>query len=122
MEPMESPEGQGIAHTAWDEAAQRGATLGGRKLTLIQRLLRKTSLPTSLDLWGFWLVWHLHGGFDGLRRLGMSRSAIYRRVKDFRTMMGVHPDEFVMPGVSIDVTAYRSVAYKDAAGKRGGGS
>ena len=53
------------------------------------------------------MTWQLEGGFEGLRRIGMSRSAIYRRVKLFRSMTGLHPDEYVMPGVEIDVKAYR---------------
>jgi hypothetical protein len=55
---------------------------------------------------GFWLVWHLEGGFEGVRKLGMSRSAIYRRIAMFRRVFGQHPDEFEMPGVTIDVAAY----------------
>ncbi len=60
-----------------------------------------------MDLFGFWLVWHLQGGYDGLRAMGMSRSAIYRRIKVFRTMTGMHPDEYGLPGVSIDLVEYR---------------
>jgi len=60
-----------------------------------------------VDLFGFWLLWQLEGGYDGLRRLGMSRSAIYRRIKLFRTMTGMHPDEYVLPGVETDVQTYR---------------
>lgn len=55
---------------------------------------------------GFWLIWHLEGGFDGLQRLGMSRSAIYRRVASFRRVFGAYPDEFRFPGVTIDLPAY----------------
>jgi hypothetical protein len=58
------------------------------------------------ELVGFWLMWHLEGGFEGLQRLGMSRSAIYRRVSAFRRMFGAHPDEFTLPGVSLDVETY----------------
>jgi len=38
----------------------------------------------------------------------MSGSAIYRRVKMFRTMTGFHPDEYEMPGVSIDFEVHQS--------------
>jgi hypothetical protein len=58
------------------------------------------------DLVGFWLLWHLEGGFAGLQEMGMSRSGIYRRVQAFRTVFGAHPDTFDMPGVSIDLGAY----------------
>jgi hypothetical protein len=63
---------------------------------------------TAVDLLGFWLVWQVEGGFEGMRRLGMSRSSIYRRIKIFRKLTGLHPDEYVMPGVTIDVAAYLS--------------
>ena len=36
----------------------------------------------------------------------MSRSAIYRRIKLFRSLTGFHPDEYEMPGVTIDVATY----------------
>ncbi len=58
------------------------------------------------DQIGFWLMWQLEGGYEGLRRLGMSRSAIYRRVTAFRRRWGVQPDDFSLPGVTIDVEAY----------------
>ena len=38
----------------------------------------------------------------------MSGSAIYRRVKMFRTMTGFHPDEYEMPGVSVDFEVHQS--------------
>jgi hypothetical protein len=62
-------------------------------------------------------MWHLHGGFEGLRKLGMSRSAIYRRVKLFRRYMRAHPDEFDLPGVSFDVEAYLKAGAADAGGE-----
>jgi hypothetical protein len=37
----------------------------------------------------------------------MSRSAIYRRLRLFRKLFGVHPDEFQMPGVTIDLAAFQ---------------
>lgn len=30
-----------------------------------------------------------------------------RRIKTFRMILGVHPDEFEMPGITLDVAAYR---------------
>ncbi len=64
----------------------------------------------AVDLFGFWLVWHLEGGFEGLRQAGMSRSAIYRRVRLFRKAFHAHPDEFEMPGVTLDLKAYQEGA------------
>ena len=55
----------------------------------------------TFDLMGFWLTWHLHGGFEGMQRdLAMSRSAVYRRVSAFRRATGKHPDEFTPAGCS----------------------
>ncbi len=47
-------------------------------------------------------MWHLEGGYEGLRRLGLSRSAIYRRINSFRTRFGEHPDVYKFPGVTLD--------------------
>jgi hypothetical protein len=107
-DPMESPEGKGIARRAWQAYARRTNQLLGPTLRpLVEPSARKISASLVTDLFGFWLTWHLEGGFDGLLRIGMSRSAIYRRIKMFRSLTGMHPDEFVMPGVDIDVRAYR---------------
>jgi hypothetical protein len=70
------------------------------------------------DLVGFWAVWHLEGGFEGLRGMGMSRASIYRRVKLFRIAFGAHPDEFVMPGIKLDLNDFRDGWAKHAAEKR----
>ena len=98
---MESPEGKGIARRASD--AYAGAVRGS---PAVETMARKLAIPVAIDLQGFWLVWHLEGGFEGLRRLGMSRASIYRRVKLFRATLGVHPDEYRLPGVTLDLDAY----------------
>ena len=66
----------------------------------------KVSREVVLARAGFWLVWQLEGGFEGMRRLGMSEASIYRKVKAFRETFGAHPDEYVFPGVTVDVEAY----------------
>ena len=75
---------------------------------LLMPTVEKIGAGVAVDLVGFWLVWHLEGGFEGCRGLGMSRSAIYRRIKIFRVTFGVHPDEFVLPGVTSDLVVSRS--------------
>ena len=102
---MESPEGKGIARQAWD--AYAGAVTRVSR-PAVEPLARKLAGPVTVDLFGFWLAWQLEGGFEGLRRLGMSRASIYRRIKLFRIATGVHPDEFQLPGVTLDVAAYHS--------------
>jgi hypothetical protein len=98
---MPSPEGQGLARRAWEAYAS-----AVRDNPVSQGLARKIAVGQAIDLYGFWVVWHLEGGFEGLRRLGMSRASIYRRVKLFRIVMGKHPDECELPGVLIDLDAY----------------
>jgi len=82
-------------------------------------LVRLYAAGSIVDLIGFWAVWHLEGGFEGLQKMGMSRASIYRRVKLFRVAFGAHPDEFVMPGVKVDLEDYRSgwAAFNEARAK-----
>ena len=77
---MESPEGRGIARRAWD--GDTGA-VGKVATPALRPLVRLYAAGSIVDLVGFWAVWHLEGGFEGLQRLGMSRASIYRRVKRF---------------------------------------
>jgi hypothetical protein len=100
---METPEGKGIARRTWDAYA---STVNRVAEPAVEVLAQKVAPPVAIDLIGFWAVWHIEGGFEGMRRLGMSRSSIYRRISLFRRVMGVHPDEYELPGVSIDHAAY----------------
>lgn len=105
---MPSPDGEGIAKTRW-ERAWSAYTKAVRPLTdpLVEPL-RPLILPiargATFDLVGFWFVWHTAGGFEGLQsQLGMSRSAVYRRISAFRRVFGEHPDVYRFPGVTIDL-------------------
>lgn len=102
---MESPEGRGVARRAWE-----GYVAGVGKVTtpVLKPLVRKYAAGSIVDLVGFWAVWHLEGGFEGLQRLGMSRASIYRRVKLFRIAFGEHPDTFEMPGITLDLEAFQA--------------
>ena len=102
---MESPEGKGIARRAWE--AYAGA-VNKAASPVMEPFARKAAVPVMMDLAGFWLLWHAEGGFEGLRRLGMSRSSIYRRISLFRKLMGVHVDEYRMPGVELNLTRYQT--------------
>jgi hypothetical protein len=101
---MESPEGRGIARRAWESYA---SAVGKVATPALRTLVRKYAAGSIVDLVGFWTVWHLEGGFDGLLAMGMSRASIYRRIKLFRVAFGAHPDEFEMPGIALDLAAYR---------------
>jgi len=105
---MESPEGRGFASRAWAAYAKKTNQLFGPALRpLVEPVAMKLAPTVAVDLFGFWLIWHLEGGFEGLRRTGMSRSAVYRRIKLFRSMTGMHPDEYVLPGLTLDLETYR---------------
>ena len=101
---MESPEGRGVARRAWE------AYVGGvRKVTTpaLRPLVMRYAAGSIVDLYGFWVVWHLEGGFEGLQGMGMSRASIYRRIKLFRIAFGAHPDEYEMPGITLDLVGFR---------------
>jgi hypothetical protein len=102
---MESPEGRGIARRAWDAYADAVAKVSR---PVVEPFARKAAVPVMMDLAGFWLLWHASGGFEGLRQMGMSRSSIYRRIALFRKLLGVHPDEYEMPGVKLDIAEFQT--------------
>jgi hypothetical protein len=62
---MDSPEGKGITRRAWDAYAN-----AVNKVTrpCVEPFARKAAVPVAMDLAGFWLLWHVEGGFEGLRR------------------------------------------------------
>jgi hypothetical protein len=108
---MESPEGRGIARRAWEGYV-------GAVKPVLRPLVTRYAAGSIVDLIGFWAVWHLEGGFEGLQRMGMSRASIYRRIKLFRIAFGAHPDEFVMPGIKLDLVDFRDGWAAIAAEKR----
>jgi hypothetical protein len=57
------------------------------------------------ELIGFWVAWHLAGGFDNLERGGWHRATIFRKVRRFRATYGAHPDEYVFPWLQLDLEA-----------------
>ena len=103
-----SPDGQGVAKSAWARAwgAYVNAVRPVSKAIepVVLPLMRPVAVATTFDLVGFWVAWHTCGGFEGLQtNLGMSRSGIYRRVSAFRTVFGEHPDTYQLLGVHVDV-------------------
>ena len=114
-ERMESPEGHGLARRAWDAYAK---AVGKVTTPVLRPWVEMYAAGSIADLIGFWSVWHLEGGFEGLQRMGMSRASIYRRVKLFRVAFGAHPDEFVMPGIKLDLVDFRDGWAKHSAEKR----
>lgn len=104
---MPSPEVLRIAQSrwrsAWDAYSQKVNTVAG---PAIEPFARKLAGRMTTDAEGFWMLWHLEGGFEGPQRMGMSRSGIYRRISTFQCITGKHPDEFQMPGVTFDLDEY----------------
>jgi hypothetical protein len=106
-DPMDSPEGQGIAKKAWKayvKAVDRRTPPFVK--TRVSTALEPLGSQIVEDLIGFWVMWHLYGGFEGLQDFGMHKSTIWRKVARFRRITGEHPDVFVMPGIAIDPKAY----------------
>jgi hypothetical protein len=57
------------------------------------------------ELIGFWVAWHLAGGFANLERGGWHRATIFRKVSRFRAAYGAHPDTYVFPWIQLDLDA-----------------
>lgn len=110
-DPMSSREDEGRARARWDAVPGMAKYNSPVSLPVVGALARSW----TEELLGFWLLWHIHGGFDGLERWGMNRATIFRKVGRFRDAFGEHPDTFEMPGISIDVAAY----WADAANAAG---
>lgn len=115
---MPSPDGAGVARSRW-RAAWDAYSKGVRSVTdpLLTPLVRPWARGATFDLLGFWFAWHTCGGYEGLQsQLGMSRSAIYRRVSAFRRAFGEHPDVFEFPGVTINLDQF--VAASDSGSEK----
>jgi hypothetical protein len=105
--PSETNEGKGIARVAWDAYARAvNEKLGPTLHPLIQPAAAPVARTMVADLIGFWTLWHLHGGFEGMKKFGYSRATIYRKIKRFRQLFGVHPDEWEVVGIKLDPEAY----------------
>lgn len=103
-DPMESPEGTGRARRAWDAYAR---TVNKVAMPAAKPIVEPIARKQVIDLVGFWVAWHLYGGFEGMvERVGMHPSTVWRKVKKFRVAFKEHPDVYEMPGVTIDAEAY----------------
>jgi hypothetical protein len=102
-----TPEGKGIAKRAWETyAAAINKTVGPTLDPIVRPAAMSFARAWVGDLLGFWMLWHLYGGFEGLERYGYHRATIYRKIKRFRQVFGVHPDEWTIEGIDIDAEAY----------------
>lgn len=105
---MPSAEGRGIARRAWD-AYTKSISDAARPL------VADIAANKVEDLVGFWVMWHMFGGFDGLLELGFPRTTIYRKVSKFRRLFGHHPDEYFFDGVKVEA-GVTSASIRDADG------
>jgi len=111
---MASPEGEGRARDASEEA-WTGYYRTNKKINQaifsvfpgLRTALKGHTSAKIFDLFGFWLTWHLFGGFEGIQKgLGLSRSGVFRRVALFREIFGEHPDVYQFPGVTVDAAEF----------------
>lgn len=107
-DPMESPEGKGIARRSWDAYAKGvNKTLGPALETALNPIVMPYARKQINELIGFYVLWHLFGGFEELvERAGMHPSTVWRKVKKFRVVFKEHPDTYKMPGVNLDQAAF----------------
>ena len=113
---MPSPEGRGLARRLWDGYA---AAANRIRPAAWDRAFHRLGEEWTVDLIGFWVTWHLYGGFEGLLRLGWHRATIYRKLKLFRTVLGKHPDEYQVTGVTLDPVAFWEAYLKPRAEGKG---
>src|SRR3990172_1209857 len=76
----ESSEGKGLARRAWDRYAEAANSV---RPGWVDDAVKRLAGRWTADLMGFWMSWHLHGGFEGLERAGWHRATIYRKLKRF---------------------------------------
>mgnify|MGYP000974084528 CR=1 FL=1 len=107
---MPTPEGEGRAKAARESAFETyykmNKAVNKRFFAAfpeVKSLLRGYTNARMFDLFGFWLLWHIAGGFEGMQKmLGMSRTGMFRRIALFREVFGEHPDVFDFPGITIN--------------------
>ena len=100
-----SPEGSGNASAKWEEfhfvraralTEEAGATrrFDGVELPEDVRDEIAGAVIEESELLGFWLAWWRAGGFARLERAGWNRATIFRKLRQFRSTFGVHPDDY----------------------------
>jgi hypothetical protein len=110
----ESLEGSGVAVAAWrgfhyrldEEVGTEAFSQPGQWTMDLDPDIRDEIAEDALEqseLIGFWLAWHLAGGFAELERGGWHRSTIFRKVRRFRAAFGVHPDEYDFGWIRLDL-------------------
>ena len=110
---MDSPEGKGRARKAWDAYAN---AVNKAAAPALEQVIDPYARKQVNELIGFYVLWHLYGGFEGLvERGGMHPSTVWPKVKKFRLAFKEHPDTYLMPGVKLDPADYWADAAKRGA-------
>ncbi len=110
----ESSEGSGVAIDRWrgyhhnlseDVVAEAFSTRNTTMLELHPEILEELAADAleRSELIGFWVAWHLAGGFHALESGGWHRATIFRKVRRFRSRYGMHPDEYSFPWITLDL-------------------
>jgi len=117
---MESREGRGYAlerRRQWEDAIPPKVlrlAFSGQDINTLDGMVGEETADEFRDRWrsevkdrsdliGFWVSWHLAGGFHALELGGWNRATLYRKLKQFRVTFGAHPDEFEFEYLKLDV-------------------
>jgi len=117
---MESREGRGMAlerRRRWADGvpADMWEALGsGNSRASFERLVGADQAKAFWDemareakelaeLRGFWISWHLAGGFEALEGAGWNRATLFRKIRRFREVFGEHPDEYQFEWIKLDL-------------------
>jgi len=110
----ETVEGSGNADARWnayhlnldEDVLAEAFPSSRRSIDAYDELVRDDIAANAVEeseLIGFWVAWHLAGGFSALESGGWHRATIFRKVRRFRTRYGVHPDEYSFPWITLDL-------------------
>jgi hypothetical protein len=110
----ESIEGRGLAaarraafrYTLDDDVLAEAFPSGRATIEAFTELVRDdiaADAREESELIGFWVAWHLAGGFANLERSGWHRATVFRKVKAFRNRFGAHPDDYRFSWIRLDL-------------------
>jgi hypothetical protein len=116
-DPSDTIEGRGIARARWDRFMDRDLydIMDSEEWEDVEEYTPLEELPEDVreelaewarersELLGFWVAWHLAGGFERLEDGGWHRATIFRKVHRFREVLGEHPDSYKCPWIKLDL-------------------
>jgi hypothetical protein len=109
-----------LARRGWDAYVEAVRPVSDVAAPALRPVIERYARFKVGDLVGFWMLWHIYGGFEGLEQsYGMHRSTIWRKVAKFRKVFGSHPDEYRFEGITIDTASFWNAAIKAQAKGKG---